>query len=79
MTGSAPYSGYEIVNLDDSAIVDSATVDADVSCTGGSTFDFGPLGNLLIGSDNQLIVSGGGKSFTISVMSATGTVKCAEN
>ena len=79
MTGSAPYGGYEIVNLDDSATVDSLTVDADISCTGGSSFDFGPLGNLLLGSDDQLTVSGGGKSFTISVISVTGTVRCVEN
>jgi type II secretory pathway pseudopilin PulG len=81
MTGSGPYTGYEIVNLKPpSAIVDSHIIDSDIiSCTGGAAFQFGPLGNLTTGIDSQLTVSAGGKSFIITVISATGAVKYQEN
>ena len=79
MTGSAPYSGYEIQNLDTSATVDSHSIDSNISCTGSSQFRFGTLGNLLAGSGNQLVVSASGKTFTITLTTATGTVKCTEN
>ena len=79
MTGSAPYSGYEIVNLDDSSTVDSHSIESTVNCTGGSQFQFGPLGNLKDGSDTQLAISGGGKSFTITIIPATGMTQCTAN
>ncbi len=79
MTGSAPYTGYEIVNRDTSATVDSLAIESGISCTGGDQFKFGPLGNLLSGSDTDLTVAGGGKTFTITIISATGTVKCTQN
>jgi hypothetical protein len=79
MTGSEPYSVYEIINLDSSEVVESFTIESPIQCTGGSTFDFGPLGNLLGGSDTQVDVSGADRSFTITVVTATGAVKCVEN
>ncbi|HUT46535.1 MAG TPA: hypothetical protein VMX36_09635 [Sedimentisphaerales bacterium] len=79
MTASAPYSGYEIENLDTSGTVDSLTIDSDISCTGGTAFQFGPLGNLKAGSDTQLTVSASGKTFTITIAAGTGMVKCTEN
>jgi len=79
MTGSSPYSGYDIVDANSSETVDSHTIDSDISCTGGDEFKFGPLGNLLAGSDSQLSVSAGGRTFTIEITSATGMVKCTEN
>jgi Tfp pilus assembly protein FimT len=79
MTGSAPYSGYEIQNLDTSATTDSHSIDPSINCTGGNLFQFGPLGNLLTGSDNQLTVSASGKTFTITITAATGMIKCTEN
>jgi Tfp pilus assembly protein FimT len=79
MTGSAPYSAYEIVNLNTSATVDSHTIDSAISCTGGATFRFSRLGNLLAGSGTQLTVAADGKTFTITIISATGAVKCEEN
>lgn len=79
MTGGAPYSGYQIVNRDTSEVVDTYSIDSQISCTGGSSFEFGPLGNLLTGSDTQVIVSAEGKTFTITVTSATGMVKCTSN
>jgi Tfp pilus assembly protein FimT len=81
MTGTAPgpYTGYEIINLDTSDIVNSCTIDSKMTCTGGNDFQFGPLGNLLDGSDSQLSVSAYGRSFTITVVTATGAVKCVED
>jgi Tfp pilus assembly protein PilE len=79
MTGSAPYFAYEIVNLDAGATIDSHIIDTDVNCTGGNQFEFGPLGNLLSGSDTELTVSAKEKTFTITIISATGMVKCTEN
>jgi Tfp pilus assembly protein FimT len=79
MTGSSPYTGYEIENLDTAETVDSYTIDSAITCTGGSEFNFGPLGNLLSGSDTQLSVEAPGKTFTITITSATGMIKCTEN
>jgi Tfp pilus assembly protein PilE len=76
MKGVSPYFSYEIVNLKTSEVVDSYSIDSEVSCVGGSNFEFGPLGNLLAGSDTQAAVSADGKSFTISIVPATGMVKC---
>ena len=79
MTGSPTYTGYNIVDADSSETVDSHTIDSAVDCTGGDEFEFGPLGNLLSGSDTQLVISANEKEFTIDITSATGMVKCTEN
>jgi type II secretory pathway pseudopilin PulG len=79
MSGSAPYSGYEIENLDTAETIDSHTIDSAITCAGGASFQFGPLGNLEAGSDTQLTVSASGKTFTIAVTPATGMVKCTED
>lgn len=79
MAGGSPYSAYQIVNLDTDDVVDTYTIDSEITCTGGSSFEFGPLGNLLGGSDTEFSVSSEGKSFTVSVISATGAVKCTDN
>lgn len=81
MTGSSPYTGYEIENLNTSTVITNGTfsIDSGITCTGGSTFRFGPLGNLLSGSDTELTISASGKTFTITVTSATGMVKCTQN
>jgi Tfp pilus assembly protein FimT len=81
MTGGSPYTGYEIVNLNTSTIITNGTfsIDSDISVTSGTNFQFGPLGNLKAGSDTQLIVSAEGKTFTITITSATGMVKCVES
>ena len=79
MIGAVPYFVYEIVNIDTAATIDSHIIDSDVSCAGGNQFEFGPLGNLLSSSDTELTVSAEGKTFTITIISATGMVKCTEN
>ena len=78
MTGGEPYGGYEIENLQTSEVIDSHTIDSNISCTGGGTFQFGPLGNLKASSDTQIIISDSGKTFTITITAATGMVKCEE-
>ncbi|MBN2130820.1 MAG: hypothetical protein JW741_15060 [Sedimentisphaerales bacterium] len=80
MTGPpGRYAGYQIVNLQDSAVVDRHEIPDPVRCTGGGRFEFGPLGNLADGSDTTIRISGGGTVCTITIVSATGAVKCAES
>ncbi len=79
LTGSGPYTGYDIINLNDLAVVDSLKIDPDVACTSGDDeFKFGPMGNLE-SSEYQLQVVTQGRSFTITIIPATGMVKCVEN
>jgi Tfp pilus assembly protein FimT len=78
MLGPSPYTSYNIVDVNSGSAVDTLTIDSPISCTGGSIFRFGPLGNLLSGSSTTAIsVSSGGKTYTITVISATGIVQCA--
>lgn len=73
------YTGYEIINLNTGTTIESHTIDSVIRCTGGRYFSFGPLGNLKAGSGTQLTIAARGKSFVISITSATGMVQCAEN
>jgi Tfp pilus assembly protein FimT len=77
MVGSSPYTSYQIVDSNSAAtVVDTLTIDSSISCTGGSLFKFGPLGNLLTGSSmTPVTVSSEGKTYTITVISATGIVE----
>jgi Tfp pilus assembly protein FimT len=79
MVGSSPYTSYKIIDSNSAAtVVDTLTIDSPISCTGGSLFKFGPLGNLLSGSSTTPItVSADGITYTITVISATGIVECA--
>jgi Tfp pilus assembly protein FimT len=79
MAGTSPYSGYTIVNLASGQTVATHTIDAKIFCSGGTLFKFGPLGNLLVGSDTQLVVSAAGKTSTIGITAATGAAQCVEN
>ncbi|MCD6393784.1 MAG: hypothetical protein J7M40_09770 [Planctomycetes bacterium] len=83
MRGLQPYSRYEIKNLDTKKIVDSLTIDSDITCTAnGTRFIFKPMGNQDISppdTGTKITVSAQGRSFTITIISATGTVKCVEN
>ena len=80
MVGTSPYGSYEIENDDTNVIVATHTIDSAVTVAGSNKFfRFQPLGNLQTGSDPQIIVSAEGKSFTITVLTATGVVKCVEN
>lgn len=77
--GSSPYSSYDIVNLKSSSVVDSFDIDSDISCSSGSNFRFGPMGNLLSGSDNTIVITGSSVTVTVTVTSATGMVKCTQS
>lgn len=80
MVGVSPYASYQIDNLDPpESTIDTHDVDTDVEITGDTNFKFGPLGNLLGGSGTTLTVTAEGKSYTITVTSSTGMVKCVEN
>ncbi len=79
MVGSSPYGSYEIVDNATGQVVDSHTIDSKISCTGTSEFSFGPLGNLISTGGTTLSVSAEGKTFTITVVTATGTIKCSES
>ena len=74
MTGAAPYSGYEIVNIMTGETVSTKIISSDVSCTGDSEFRFGPLGSLSPGYGTALLVSGQGKQYALTLTSATGSV-----
>ena len=76
MLGPSPYTSYNIVDINSGSAVDTLTIDSPVSCTGGVAFRFGPLGNLLSGSGTTISISAGGKTYTITVISATGIVQC---
>ena len=79
MTGGPPYTGYELVDLSTSEVLDSHSIDSEITCTSGANFKFGPLGNLLSDSDTQLKITSGGKIFTINIISASGSVEFSEN
>ena len=82
MVAPPPYPSYEIIDCGPpSTTVDSHTIDSDVSvtCPTGPAFRFVPLGNLESGSGTEINVSAEGKTFTITIIPATGAVKCVEN
>lgn len=71
---------YQIVDGNGTPISNGTfTIDPKISCSGGTNFRFGPLGNLTVYDSNQLTVSAQGKIFTISITPATGMIKCAQN
>lgn len=79
MAGSLSYTGYQIVDANSGATIDTQTIDSHVTCKGDNQFTFGPLGNLLTGSGTSLIVSAPGRTYTITVVSATGVVEYTES
>jgi len=83
MVGSVPYTSYEIENVDTHVTVASHTLDPGVTitCPTGIKFEFGPLGNLTPGSaeEMEINISVEDRSFTITILKATGAVKCVEN
>jgi Tfp pilus assembly protein FimT len=70
-------SSYQIIDDSNSVTVDSETIDPHISCGGGTTFSFGPLGNLRA-TASPLTVSdtAGTRTYTITVIPATGIVEC---
>jgi len=84
--GSGERTSYEIVDgsTQPSTVVLDHTIDPDVTVTSNKkTIRFGPLGNVLQspsgGFPSQITASAEGKTFTITIVPATGTIKCVEN
>jgi prepilin-type N-terminal cleavage/methylation domain-containing protein len=75
MTGVPNYTGYQVVDLSTSDVIETGSIDNDVSCTGANDFRFGPLGNR-VGDTDSLTVIAGERTFSITVVSVTGMVKC---
>lgn len=75
MNGGTPYVGYQILSLRDSTVIVDREIPDDVACGGGRRFAFGPLGNLLGGSDTELRVAAQRRVYSIQVEPATGAVK----
>jgi len=78
MTGSAPYTGYEIISSPPEEVLDSYSLDPVVSCAGGNLFQFGPKGELSENSSTWLTVSSKGKRYIIRITRATGMVECKQ-
>lgn len=77
MSGSGNYTSFSITDVNSGQVVETGSIDTSVTCTGASSFLFGPLGNRLSDA-NGLTVSAGGKTYGISVTSATGMVICVK-
>ena len=78
--GNYIYTGYSIINCSTLAVIETQDIDSEVSisCPGGSRFIFSPLGNLDTRSGTEIILSGTNKTCIISIVPATGAVKCIE-
>lgn len=73
-------STYKIVDSNGTTIPNSTfSIDPKITCSGGTNFQFGPLGNLTVYDSNQLTVSANGKIFTINITPATGMIQCTGN
>jgi Tfp pilus assembly protein FimT len=66
---------YTIVDVNTGRVVETGSIASDVNCTGADDFQFGPLGSRL-GDTDSLTVGAGRKTYIISVVSATGMVRC---
>jgi prepilin-type N-terminal cleavage/methylation domain-containing protein len=77
MIGSSKYTGFRIINLQTSQIMKTETFPTGVSCIGANKFQFDTIG-CPTGTLGNLTVSAGGKTFVISVVTATGMVKCVQ-
>ena len=83
MTGSAPYSGYQIIDGSSGTVVYSQTISSGISvtCFGGSEFPFGPLGDKRTGgviSGAMIRISAQGRLYIITFTTATGMVRCTK-
>jgi len=75
MTGGSPYTGYNLIDLSSSEVIEASSIPDDVRCSGGQRFEFGPLGSLCSASDTRLQITSAGRDYVIEVVPATGAVK----
>ena len=69
---------YSIRNLSTDEILETHVLPGSVTASGG-TFSFGPLGNLVTGSDSTMTVTSDGHVFTLNLSAATGSVQWTES
>ncbi len=77
---SGSYTGYQIFNVRTNDVNETGTIPANVTCSkvdGDGKFQFGPFGSRT-GGTGGLTISGGGKTYVISVVTGTGMVKCTQ-
>lgn len=72
-------SSYTIENIDTSEEILQHDIASEITVTGGTLFQFHPLGYLIGGSDTELTVEASSRSFTITIVPAMGAVTCVEN
>ena len=70
---------YEIVNCGNGEVIDSHALESGVDLSGRMRFEFNPLGTLKETDDPTLQVSATGQTFTITVIPATGMVRCVQD
>jgi prepilin-type N-terminal cleavage/methylation domain-containing protein len=70
-------ANYIIFNVRTGDVNETGAIPADVTCKGDTKFQFGPFGNRTVGT-GTLTVSGGGKTYVISVITSTGMVQCTK-
>ncbi len=75
LRGRGTSGRYRIIDLHDSSVIADGEVPEGVGCHGGQRFEFGPLGNLRAGSDTELRITSGARTYTVAVVPATGAVK----
>ncbi|MDD5328004.1 MAG: hypothetical protein PHY02_09380 [Phycisphaerae bacterium] len=77
MTGTAPYSGYQIIDDSNGVVVDTQTIGSNINVIplGLNYFRFGPLGNKTAGGIMILIYTGD-RTYRIIFYSATGMMRC---
>lgn len=74
-----PYSSYKLINAKTQEVVDTKTVESNVRVTAtGILIQFGPLGNVIVGQEIQIVVSSGAKTYILSFQAVTGTVTLTE-
>ncbi len=78
MQGTAPYTGYVIVDSESSVVASAKTFSDGVAATGDAVFSFGPLGNLATGSGTTLVLTGGSKTCQLDLTAANGSVFITE-
>jgi hypothetical protein len=66
---------YQIINLDTNNVVETQSLPSGIKVSGSARFSFGPMGNLLTGSNTTFAIGTSEKVYNIGVTSATGMVQ----
>jgi len=74
LTGADPCPGYQILDQRSRTVVATGDIPPGIRCRGGQRFAFGPLGNLLSGSDTHLRLETDDRAYLVEIVPATGAV-----